>query len=101
MFRNVFGSIGISLATASVTQRAQAHQNYLSQWASPFHQPYQALVATYEQALRRMGQTGAAAHDIALGQVYQIIRTQAAILAYSDVFIYCAIVAFAWCRSVF
>ena len=46
MFRNVFGSIGISAATAQITQRSQTHQTYLSQWASPFHQPYEALIAT-------------------------------------------------------
>ena len=31
MFRNVAGSIGIALATANVTQRAQTHQNYLTE----------------------------------------------------------------------
>src|ERR1700722_14957630 len=94
MFRNVFGSIGISLSTAQITQRSQVHQTYLSQWASPFHQPYQALIATYEHALRSMGRAGAAVHGIAVGQVYQAFRAQATILAYSDVFYYCAIIAF-------
>jgi DHA2 family multidrug resistance protein len=95
MFRNVFGSIGISLSTAQITQRSQVHQSYLSQWASPFHQPYQALVARYEQALQAMGRVGAAAHDAAVGHVYQDFRTQAAVLAYADVFFYCAMIAFA------
>ncbi len=91
MFRNVFGSIGISMSTAQITQRSQVHQTYLSQWATPFHQPFQALIATYEQALRAMGRVGSAAHDIAVGRVYQVFRTQIAVLAYSDVFYYCAI----------
>ncbi|SDT14047.1 DHA2 family efflux MFS transporter permease subunit [Bradyrhizobium canariense] len=94
MFRNVFGSIGISLSTAQITQRSQVHQTYLSQWASPFHQPYQALIATYEQALHTMGRVGVAAHDVAIGRVYQAFRIQVTVLAYSDVFYYCAIVAF-------
>lgn len=94
MFRNVFGSIGISLSTAQITQRSQVHQNYLSQWATPFHQPFQTLIATYEQTLRGMGRVGAAAHEIAVGRVYLAFRTQVAVLAYSDVFFYCAIVAF-------
>jgi DHA2 family multidrug resistance protein len=94
MFRNVFGSVGISLATAQITQRSQVHQTYLSQWASPFHQPYQALIATYEQTLRAMGRAGAAVHDVAVGRVYQSYRLQATVLAYADVFYYCAIVAF-------
>jgi MFS transporter, DHA2 family, multidrug resistance protein len=95
MLRNVFGSIGISLSTAAIAQRSQVHQNYLSQWASPFHQPYQALVAQYEQTLRAMGRTGPVAHDAAVGRAYQVFRAQAAVLAYSDVFFYCAMIAFA------
>jgi MFS transporter, DHA2 family, multidrug resistance protein len=94
MFRNVFGSIGISLSTAEITQRTQVHQTYLSQWASPFNQPFDSLIATYEQTLRSMGRAGAAVHDIAVGHAYQVFRAQAIILAYSDVFYYCAIVAF-------
>jgi len=94
MFRNVFGSIGISLSTAEITQRSQVHQTYLSQWASPFHQPYQALIATYEQTLRAMGRAGATVHDVAIGRIYQMYRIQATVLAYSDVFYYFAIVAF-------
>ncbi len=94
MFRNVFGSIGISLSTAQITQRSQVHQTYLSQWASPFHQPYETLIATYEHSLRAMGRAGAAAHDVAVGRVYQAFRAQVTVLAYSDVFFYCAIIAF-------
>ena len=82
------------MSTAQVTQRSQVHQTYLSQWASPFHQPYQALIASYEQTLRAMGRAGNAAHDVAVGQVYQAFRLQVMVLAYSDVFYYCAIVAF-------
>jgi DHA2 family multidrug resistance protein len=32
MFRNVFGSTDISLATAAITERTQVHQPNLSQW---------------------------------------------------------------------
>lgn len=94
MFRNVFGSIGISLSTAQIVQRSQVHQTYLSQWASPFHQPYETLIATYEQSLRSMGRAGAAVHSVAVGQVYAAFRAQVSILAYADVFYYCSIVAF-------
>lgn len=94
MFRNVFGSIGISLSTAEITQRSQVHQTYLSRWASPFHQPFQELIDTYERALQAMGKVGDTAHNLAVGQVYQQFRTQAVVMAYSDVFLYCAVVAF-------
>ena len=41
-----------------------------------------------------MGHAAGAAHDVALGKVYLVFRTQAQILAYSDVFLYTGIVAF-------
>ncbi|WP_395665308.1 DHA2 family efflux MFS transporter permease subunit [Methylocella sp.] len=93
MFRNVFGSIGISLATAMITERSQVHQAQLSKWASPFHEPFNQLVETYQRALVAMGHAAQAAHDLALGRVYQSYRTQAQVLAYSDVFFYCGLVA--------
>ncbi len=95
MFRNVFGSIGISLATAFVTQRAQTRQFHLSQFATPFHQPFNDLVARYENAWIAMGHTMASAHQIALGRVYQMFLKQIQVLAYADVFLYCSVVAFA------
>jgi MFS transporter, DHA2 family, multidrug resistance protein len=94
MFRNVSGSIGISLATAAITERTQVHQSYLSQWETPFYQPFQTLIASYEQALRAMGRAGSAIHDEAVGRVFQVFRMQAAVLAYADIFMYAAIMAF-------
>jgi DHA2 family multidrug resistance protein len=41
-----------------------------------------------------MGRVGSAAHDVAVGRVYQAFRLQATVLAYSDVFYYCSIIAF-------
>ena len=41
-----------------------------------------------------MGHAVGAAHDVAVGKVYLAFRTQAQILAYSDVFLYAGIVAF-------
>ena len=94
MFRNVAGSVGIALSTSNITQRAQTHQNYLSEHATPFNQPFNELLATYTNALKAMGHSAAVAHDMAMGQIYRTIRTQAAIMAYSDTFVACAVVAF-------
>src|SRR5262249_5557414 len=94
MFRNVSGSIAISLATAAITERTQVHQSYLSQWTTPFHQPFQALIADYEQTLRAMGRAGGVVQDIAIGRIFQVYRMQAAVLAYADIFMYAAIMAF-------
>ncbi|MGO9132545.1 MAG: DHA2 family efflux MFS transporter permease subunit [Methylovirgula sp.] len=95
MFRNVAGSIGIALSTAAIQQRVQTHEAYLSNWTSELNQPYVALVNRYQQALQAMGHVASTAHDMAVGQILQIFRMQASVLAYSDVFFYCSIVAFA------
>ncbi|HUZ90865.1 MAG TPA: DHA2 family efflux MFS transporter permease subunit [Methylocella sp.] len=95
MLRNVFGSIGISLSSAMVIERAQVHQSYLAQWATPYHQPFQELIARDERTLTAMGYAMNVVHDIAVGRVYQQYRVQAEVLGYSDVFLYAAVVAFA------
>ncbi len=94
MFRNVAGSVGISLATSQVTQRSQVHQTYLSQWATPLHQPYNALISNYEATLRGMGRAAGVAHSEAVAHAYQAFRLNVAIMAYSDIFLYCAIASF-------
>ncbi len=95
MFRNVFGSVGISLATALVTTRTQVRSAYLSAHMTPLDGPYNALVAQYQRALQATGRAAAATHDIAVGRIYQTFRIQASVLAYSDVFLICAVTAFA------
>ncbi|MFZ0494455.1 MAG: DHA2 family efflux MFS transporter permease subunit [Methylocella sp.] len=95
MLRNVFGSVGVSVSTAMITERTQIHQSYLARWASPFHQPFNELIARSERTLTATGRAASAVHDIAVGQAYQVFRVQAAVLAYSDVFFFAAMVAFA------
>lgn len=95
MFRNVGGSIGISVATAIIAERTQIHQTYLARWASPFHQPFNELIARSERTLTAMGCASGAVHDIAVGNAYQVFRVQSAELAYSDVYLMVAVVAFA------
>ena len=93
MFRNVSGSIGISLATAMVTERTQARQAHLSTWLTPLNQPFNTLVAQSEQALQAMGRAGSTLHQSAVALAFQTLETQSAVLAYADVFMYCAVVA--------
>ena len=94
MFRNVFGSVGISTATALVTTRTQTREAYLSRWLTPLNQPYNALVQQYESALRSMGRPASSTHDAAVGQIYQQLHTQGSVLAYTDIFHICAVAAF-------
>ena len=78
-----------------IIERTQVHQSYLARWASPFHQPFDELIARSERTLTAMGRAASAVHDIAVGQAYQAFRVQAAVLAYSDVFLLAGVVAFA------
>jgi DHA2 family multidrug resistance protein len=94
MFRNVFGSVGISTATALVTTRTQTREAYLSRWMTPLNQPYNTLVQTDEATLRSMGHAASTVHDTAVGLIYQTFRTQASVLAYIDIFHICAVAAF-------
>ncbi len=95
MFRNVFGSVGISAATALVTSDSQQRQAYLAQWATPFHQPYNELAQHYGRALIASGRVANAAQAAAIGRIYQMFRGQVSIFAYSDVFLIFSLIAFA------
>jgi DHA2 family multidrug resistance protein len=94
MIRNVAGSIGISLASAAVTQRAQVRRAYLAENLTPFNQAYQQLLQTNTRVLHQLGHDGVAVAQTARGLVNQTLNQQAYILAYTDVFAYCAIAAF-------
>ncbi len=90
MARNVAGAICISLATALVTERTQVHRSYLSGHLTPLNQNYQDLVLQYQQTFREFGQS----LDGVTGSINKLLTSQATILAYIDVFWYCAIASF-------
>jgi DHA2 family multidrug resistance protein len=90
----VFGSIGISTATALITQYTQKRQTYLSAWMTPLNQPFNTLTQSIESTLRSTGHAAATLQQTATGLIYQTYRTQAQVLAYCDVFYVCAIAAF-------
>ncbi|MGE8131735.1 DHA2 family efflux MFS transporter permease subunit [Methylobacterium sp. NPDC080182] len=94
MFRNVFGSIGISLSTAAVTERTQADQAHLSSFMTPLRQGYNTLIQETEHTLRSLGRAASAVHQEAVAHTYQTYLKQAQVLAYSNVYQYTALVAF-------
>lgn len=94
MFRNVAGSIGISLSTATITERTQADMAQLSKFMTPFHQPYNTLMTQTEATLRSLGRPAAGVHDAAVANVYQTYLQQAAVLAYGNTFLYASVLAF-------
>jgi DHA2 family multidrug resistance protein len=87
MSRNVFGGIGISVSTALITDHMQMRQSFLIDHLSPLNQPYNVLLQQVQQALADTGQSMAQAVQAAPGQVFQMLQTQSAVLAYSDVFL--------------
>jgi DHA2 family multidrug resistance protein len=94
LFRNLFGSIGISISTALITTRTQIHSANLSRLDTPLHAPFRVLEAQYARTLQGLGHTAAAAQHTALGRLYQVLRTQTSVSAYTDVFLLCAVLAF-------
>jgi MFS transporter, DHA2 family, multidrug resistance protein len=95
MFRNVAGSVGISLATAAVTSRSQTHMAYLSEHLSNTDPGYTVTLSHFTTAIQNLGHA-VNATQIAMGRMYQVLLAQAAQLAYMDVFLYCALLAFAF-----
>ena len=94
MFRNVAGSIGIAASTAMVTERTQVRTAHLSEHLTPFNPAYNDTIQKHAQTLLGMGHAAATTTDTAMGMIYQTLRTQAQVMAYADVFYFCAIGAF-------
>ncbi len=94
MLRNIAGSVGISIGTAMVVNHTQIHHAYLAGWLSPLNQPYNALVATDEHALRALGYASNTLHATAMGLINQQLNLQASIMAYVDVFSLTAVMSF-------
>jgi DHA2 family multidrug resistance protein len=96
MFRNVAGSVGIALSTSAITMRTQAHMAYLSAHLSDANPNLRATVAAIAAGVRNLGTVAGGATQAAMKQVYQTLSAQAGLLAYKDVFLYCALLAFAY-----
>jgi DHA2 family multidrug resistance protein len=94
MFRNIAGSIGIAVSTSAITELSQVHQAYLSQHLSAMSQPYLDALARNTAALMARGVAATDLAGVANGQMFKTLITQANVMAYSDVFTYCAVFAF-------
>jgi DHA2 family multidrug resistance protein len=96
MFRNVAGSVGISVSTALVTSRTQSHMAYLSTHLSRSDSTFRSSLSQLTHAIQSLGSATGNAAQTALGRTYQTLIAQAGLLAYMDVFFYCAVLAFAF-----
>jgi DHA2 family multidrug resistance protein len=92
MFRNVAGSIGISVSTALIRERTQVRMAHLSSHMTPLSRNFTDAVNERAATISSlMGQPHAQALTTANGMMYQTLVSQAAILAYIDVFAMLAI----------
>lgn len=94
MLRNVSGALGISLATAMITERTQVRHAYMVEHLTPLDQPYNNLVAQLSRTIQALGTAPGDTHAAALARINQMLTQQSALLAYMDVFAVCAIGAF-------
>ena len=90
--RNLGGSVGVSLAATELARRSQFHQSRLTENMSPDSPAYQSAVHNLTQYF---GQSGppATARGHAIGYIAQLIDSQAALMAYIDIFFSWAIFA--------
>lgn len=97
LVRNVAGSAAISLSTAAVVSSTQVNMAYLSASGnlSPASPVYHEALARVAAALAALGRAPAQIGADAMGWLYQTLNAQASFLAYRNIFIDCAIIAFA------
>lgn len=86
MFRNVAGSIGISLSTAAITERQQARSAYLSDHTTVLDEPFTQMVQKMSAAIENFTTLVGNSTQLATAQLYKQMISQARILAYVDVF---------------
>jgi MFS transporter, DHA2 family, multidrug resistance protein len=88
MARNVGGSVGISIATALVTERTQTHMAYLVDHLAPFDQRFNDLVSQRTASLLALGRSSIQASSDANGSIFKTLIAQSSVMGYLDVFIY-------------
>ena len=96
MFRNVAGSMGISLSTAAIQERTQAHMVYLAGHMGNTDPGYLATLARTTAAIKNYTAQAGDAAQAAAGYMNNQLIGQAGLFAYMDVFLYCAVISFAF-----
>lgn len=86
VFRNLGGTIGISLVQTFLAQREQFHQARLVERLNPLNPNFTQALARIGRVLHAQGIPQAFAHQAALGQIYAGVTKQAAVLSYVEVF---------------
>jgi len=93
MLRNIGGSVGIAMATTELTRRADLHQTEIGAHLTPSSPVFQRVTGSLGPYLgHQLGP--AAARPGSLAMIYGLLKQQAALLAYVDVFRWTALLAF-------
>ncbi|TIP06294.1 MAG: DHA2 family efflux MFS transporter permease subunit [Mesorhizobium sp.] len=88
--RNIGGSIGVSLSNTVIAQNAQFHQSVLVGHTAQSSTAYQQTLRQVTDHFVAEGSPLVEARQQAVGWLGQQIGRQASLLAYVDVFFYCA-----------
>jgi DHA2 family multidrug resistance protein len=84
LFRNIGGSVGISLVETMIARRAQFHQEHLVAHITPYHQTVQNAVSSLSSALFHHGLSQPHALRQTYARIYEEVIAQATVQAYID-----------------
>jgi DHA2 family multidrug resistance protein len=86
MMRNIGSSMGISFVTTWVARRSQFHQSVLVAHITPYDLRSQEFLRQVRGFFFRRGFDWSAAGDGGLGVLYGMLRQQAALISFVEVF---------------
>ena len=89
--RQLGSSIGIALITTLLVRRENVHRAVLVERVTNFSQPALDRIHMLSASMAGHGASPFAARQTALGMIDRLISGQAAVLAYSDIFFYVAV----------
>jgi len=101
LFRNVGGSVGISVVNTVIARHEQLHQNELVRSLVPSSTNFQNQLQSLEQYLYTQGYSATEAMQKAYGLIGRDLSAQSALWSYVDDFRYLALVCFACIPVVF
>jgi len=84
LFRNIGGSVGISMVETFLARRSQFHQDRLVANFSNYNPQFRATAANLSRTLTEHGSAATAAAQQSYGQIYGTLQRQASVLAYID-----------------
>jgi DHA2 family multidrug resistance protein len=88
MTRNLGGAIGIAVLQTLITKREQFHSNVLMHSVSEFNEATRQRISDLTHYFLTHGVADAAvAHHEAVAAIGRVVRRQASVMAYSDVFL--------------